>query len=86
MSAGAVPLPESLLFSTSPTASLVPVSGEDLLASVSLAELDEMKETCEDSMQCVYDTLASGSPEIGLQSLEAQKKYYRLAQTYGKLP
>lgn len=82
---GAVPVPESLLLSSPPLVPLDPVSSERLLESVSPAEVEELRRTCKGSMQCVHDTLASGSSDLGLQTLEAKRQYQNLAVIYGKM-
>ncbi|KAI3362951.1 hypothetical protein L3Q82_011622, partial [Scortum barcoo] len=82
----AVPIPESLLFSPSPLMPLKHVSSELLLESVSPAELEELRRTCQGSMQCAHDTLASGSSELGLWTLEARKRYQNLALINGNMP
>ncbi|XP_039995969.1 fibrillin-2 isoform X3 [Xiphias gladius] len=82
----AVPVPESLLFSPPPLVPLEHVSSEHLMESVSPAEMEELRRTCKGSMECVYDTLASGSSDLGLQTLDAKKKYQNLALIYGNMP
>lgn len=84
VSPGTVPIPESLLFSPSPLVPLEPASFEDLLEDVSPAVVEELRRTCSGSMQCVHDTLASGSSDLGLQTLDARKQYQNLALIYGK--
>lgn len=81
---GAVPVPESLLFSPPPLVPLEPVSTAHLLESVSPAQLEGLRRTCKGSMQCVHDTVASGSSELGLQTLEAKKQFQHLALLYGE--
>lgn len=80
---GAVPVPESLLFSPPPLVPLKHVSAEHLLERVSPAEVEELRRTCKGSMVCVHDTLASGSSDMGLQSLDAEKQFQNLALIYG---
>ncbi|CAB1443899.1 unnamed protein product [Pleuronectes platessa] len=82
----AVPVPESLLFSPPPLVPLKDVSTEHLLGSVSPAEVEELKKTCKGSMMCVHDTLASGSSDMGLQTLDAKKQFQNLALIYGNMP
>ena len=82
---GAVPVPESLLFSPPPLVPLKHVSTEHLLESVSPAEVEELRKTCKGNMMCVHDTLASGSSDMGLQTLDAKKQFQNLALIYGKL-
>ncbi|TDH00847.1 hypothetical protein EPR50_G00174060 [Perca flavescens] len=82
----AVPVPESLLFSSPPLVPLEPVSSEQLLESASPAEVEGLRRTCEGSMQCVYDTLATGSSDLGLRTLDAKKQYDNQALIYGNMP
>lgn len=81
---GAVPLPESLLFSTPPLTPFQPVSTELLMTSVSPDTLSRLQKTCEGSMQCVHDILATNNTDLGLQSLQDQKQIYKLAVTFGE--
>ncbi|XP_035028119.1 mucin-like protein [Hippoglossus stenolepis] len=37
-------------------------------------------------MMCVHDTLASGSSDMGLQTLDAKKQFQNLARIYGNMP
>ncbi|XP_045927345.1 mucin-like protein [Micropterus dolomieu] len=83
---GAVPVPESLLFSPPQLVPLGHVSFEDLLKSVSPAEVEELRRTCKGSMHCVHDTLASGSSDFGLQTLDAKKRYQNLTLICGNMP
>ncbi|TKS85238.1 Fibrillin-3 Fibrillin-3 C-terminal peptide [Collichthys lucidus] len=82
----AVPVPESLLFSPPALVQLEPVSSESLMKNVSPAETEVLRKTCKGSMQCVYDTLASGSSELGLQTLDAEERYENLAMIHGNMP
>ncbi|XP_078016684.1 uncharacterized protein LOC117248622 [Epinephelus lanceolatus] len=82
----AVPVPESLLFSPPPLVPLEPASSKQLLESVSPAEVEELRRTCEGSMQCVHDTIASGSSDLGLQTRDAKKRFQNLALIYGNMP
>ncbi|TMS04304.1 Calmodulin [Larimichthys crocea] len=82
----AVPVPESLLFSPPALVQLEPVSSESLMKNVSPAETEELRKICKGSMQCVYDTLASGSSDLGLQTLDAEQNYENLAMIYGNMP
>lgn len=84
--AGAVPDPESLLFSPPPLEPLQPVSSKDLLSSVSPAEVEEMRRSCKGNMLCVLDTVATGSPELGQNTLMADIDYSKMAQVYGQSP
>lgn len=82
---GAVPVPESLLFSEIPLVPLKYISSEHLLESVSPAGMEELRRTCQGSMQCVYDTLASSSSDLGLWTLDARAQYQNLALIYGSI-
>ncbi|KAM8858714.1 uncharacterized protein AB9W97_019143 [Spinachia spinachia] len=82
----AVPLPESLLLSPPPLVPLKSASFQLLLGSVSPADLDGLRRTCEGSTQCIHDTVATGSADLGLQTLEAKKQYKNLALVYGNMP
>uniref|UniRef100_A0A3Q3WEH4 Uncharacterized protein n=1 Tax=Mola mola TaxID=94237 RepID=A0A3Q3WEH4_MOLML len=82
----AVPVPESLLLSPPPLVPLEAVSTAQLLASVRPAQVEEVRRTCKGSMQCIHDTLASGSSELGLQTLEAKKRYQDLALIHNMPP
>lgn len=81
---GAVPLPESLLFTTPPLTPFQPVSTEALVASVSPDTLARLQETCQGSMQCVHDILATKSTDLGLQNLQDLKQIYKLTVTFGE--
>ncbi|XP_026791522.3 mucin-like protein isoform X2 [Pangasianodon hypophthalmus] len=82
----AVPLPESLLFTTPPLTPFQPVGTEELMTSVSPDTLARLQEACQGSMQCVHDILATKNTNLGLQSLQDQKKIYKLAVTFGNIP
>ncbi|MCI4376615.1 hypothetical protein PGIGA_G00190420 [Pangasianodon gigas] len=82
----AVPLPESLLFTTPPLTPFQPVGTEELMTSVSPDTLARLQEACQSSMQCVHDILATKNTNLGLQSLQDQKKIYKLAVTFGNIP
>ncbi|CAJ1066922.1 mucin-like protein [Xyrichtys novacula] len=84
----AVPVPESLLpfVSPHPLSPLKSLSFEQLIDSVSPAEVEEMRRTCRGSLQCVHDTLATGRSDLGLQTLDAKKQFQNLAQIYGNMP
>ncbi|XP_060896663.1 mucin-like protein [Labrus mixtus] len=82
----AVPLPESLLFSSPPLSPLVSPSLEQLMGSVSPAEVEDLRRICRGSLQCVHDALASGSSDLGLQTLDAKRKFKNLALIYGNMP
>ncbi|XP_059215533.1 mucin-like protein [Centropristis striata] len=82
----AVPVPESLLFSPPPLVPLDPAVSENLLESASPAKLEELRRDCKGSMQCVEDTLTTGSSDLGLQTLDARKQYQNLALIYGNMP
>ena len=73
------------MFSLPPIVPLEHVSSENLMESVSPAEVEELRRTCKGSMECVHDALASGSSDLGLQTLEAKKQYKNLALIYGEL-
>ncbi|XP_058508285.1 mucin-like protein isoform X2 [Solea solea] len=81
-----VPGPENMLFSPPPLVPLKHVSSEDLLESVSPAEVESLRRTCKGNMFCVYDIIASDSSDMGLQTLDAKKQYLNLAQIYGNMP
>ncbi|XP_056252002.1 mucin-like protein [Seriola aureovittata] len=82
----AVPVPESLLFSLPPLVPLEHVSSEHLLQSISPAEVEELRRTCKSCMECVHDTLASGSSDPGLRTLDAKNQFRSLALIYGNMP
>lgn len=82
---GAVPVPESLLLSPAPLVPLKPISTARLLGSVSPAQLDRLRRTCKGSVQCIHDTVASGSSELGLHTLEAERQFDDLALIYGEM-
>ncbi|XP_059928984.1 uncharacterized protein si:ch73-105b23.6 isoform X2 [Gadus macrocephalus] len=82
-----VPIPETLLSSVLPP--LVPLHGpspQELLAAVSPGDLAQLQRACHGSPECVHDTLATGSPALGLQSLEAQARYRYLTALFGNMP
>ncbi|KAJ8014227.1 hypothetical protein DPEC_G00038060 [Dallia pectoralis] len=81
----AVPGPESLLFSIPHSDGFTPVSTKELM-SVSPAVLDQLTKTCQGSMQCVHDILASNNTDLGRQSLYFQQMYQNLATVFGNLP
>lgn len=83
-SPGAVPVPESLLLSPPPLVPLEPISTARLLESISPAQLEELRRTCKSCLQCVHDTVATGSAELGLQALEAKKQYQHHTLIFGK--
>uniref|UniRef100_A0A3Q4HTD6 Si:ch73-105b23.6 n=1 Tax=Neolamprologus brichardi TaxID=32507 RepID=A0A3Q4HTD6_NEOBR len=76
---GLSPGPESLLSSLTPMNSLVVTPTEDLLKSITPAEIEELTRTCKSSMQCVHDTLATGVPELGQETLKAETEFQNLA-------
>ncbi|XP_062320510.1 mucin-like protein [Osmerus eperlanus] len=80
-----VPVPESLLFSIPPLVPFLPASTEQVLA-VSPDRLKEQRRSCQGSMQCVHDTLASDNPDLGLESLQAEQQYHNLALVFGNMP
>ncbi|CAL8362156.1 unnamed protein product [Boreogadus saida] len=82
-----VPIPETLLSSV--LLPLVPLHGpspQELLAAVSPGDLAQLQRVCHGSPECVHDTLATGSPALGLQSLEAQARYRYLTALFGNMP
>lgn len=82
---GAVPGPESLLFSSAPKDPLqVPPIG-NLLQTLSPAELEEVRRNCKNSTQCGHDTLTSSIPELGQWTLRAEMQFQNLALIKGKL-
>lgn len=81
---GAVPVPESLLLSPSPLVPLEPISTTSILSSVSPAQMEELRRTCKSNMQCIYDTIATGSSELGLHTLEARQRFEELALIHSK--
>lgn len=81
---GAVPPPESLLFTTAPLTHFQPVSTQILMASVSPDTLTRLQETCQGSMQCVHDILATKNTDLGLQTLQDQKQLSKLAVVFGE--
>lgn len=82
--AGAVPVPESLLLSSPPLIPLEPISTASLLSSVSPVQMEELRRTCKSNMHCIHDTIASGSSELGLHTLEARQRFEELALIYGE--
>ncbi|XP_061646854.1 sushi domain-containing protein 2-like [Phyllopteryx taeniolatus] len=80
----AVPQPESLLFSPPPLDILEPVSLNKLLEGFSPNEVEDLRRTCQGSMQCVHDSFASSNSDLGLQTLNAEKQYKNRALIYGK--
>ncbi|KAG9344479.1 hypothetical protein JZ751_011149 [Albula glossodonta] len=81
----AVPVPESLLNSAPPTKPFNPVSMEELL-SVSPAAVSELETKCQGSKQCVHDILATGEPDLGLQSRGYKERYQNLALIFANMP
>uniref|UniRef100_W5KAE5 Si:ch73-105b23.6 n=1 Tax=Astyanax mexicanus TaxID=7994 RepID=W5KAE5_ASTMX len=82
----AVPVPESLLFSVPPLTPFQPVSTEELMSSVSPATLARHLQTCQGSMQCVHDILATDNTALGLQTMQDQKKLQSLTVTFSMPP
>ncbi|XP_055358339.1 mucin-like protein isoform X2 [Betta splendens] len=82
----AVPVPESLFLPQTPLLSLKYNSSQQLLDSISPAQADKLQKTCQGSIQCMCDTVASGSSELGLRTLEARTQYQNLALIYGNMP
>ncbi|XP_075903434.1 uncharacterized protein LOC142902350 [Nelusetta ayraudi] len=81
-----VPVPESLLLSPPPLLPLEPFSTAQLLAAVSPARLEGLRRDCGGCLQCVHDTVATGSTELGLQALEAKNHYHHHTQIFGNSP
>lgn len=79
-----VPVPESLLLSPPPLEQLEVVSTASLLAAISPARLEGLRRDCGGSLQCVHDTVATGSTELGLQALEAKNHYHHHTQIFGE--
>ncbi|XDV50742.1 hypothetical protein PO909_019757, partial [Leuciscus waleckii] len=82
----AVPAPESLLFSEPPSAPFSPIMTEQLMSSVSPEVLAKHSQTCQGSMQCVHDILATGNTNLGLDVLKDQQQLQNRTQIYGNLP
>ncbi|XP_049591742.1 fibrillin-2 isoform X1 [Syngnathus scovelli] len=82
----AVPQPERLLFSPSPLDPFEPISLNELLRGFSPDVVENMRRICQGSLQCVQDSLASGTSDLGLQTLNAEKQYGNLALIYGNTP
>ena len=81
---GAVPGPESMLFSAPPQVPLASVSTKVLLESFSPTEVEEQRRICQSNMQCVHDALASGIADLGQSTLDAKTQFEKLALIYGK--
>lgn len=73
------------MLSPAPLVPLKPISTASLLGSVSPAQLDRLMRTCKGSVQCIHDTVASGSSELGLHTLEAKRQFEDLALIYGEM-
>ncbi|KTG37591.1 hypothetical protein cypCar_00011224 [Cyprinus carpio] len=82
----AVPVPESLLLSEPPSAPFSPVMTEQLMSSVSPDVLARHSQTCQGSMQCVHDILATGNTNLGQDVQKDQQQLQSRAQIYGNLP
>ncbi|XP_051773809.1 mucin-like protein [Ctenopharyngodon idella] len=82
----AVPVPESLLFSEPPSAPFSPVTTEQLMSSVSPDMLAKHSQTCQNSMQCVHDILATGNTNLGQDVLKDQQQLQNRIQIYGNMP
>ncbi|XP_056128438.1 uncharacterized protein si:ch73-105b23.6 isoform X2 [Rhinichthys klamathensis goyatoka] len=82
----AVPAPESLLFSEPPSAPFSPITTEQLMSSVSPDVLAKHSQTCQGSMQCVHDILATENTKLGLDVLKDQQQLQNRTQIYGNLP
>lgn len=81
---GAVPGPESLLFSSPPRVPQVFPSTFDLLESSGPFKVNEVRKVCENSESCVHDTLASNMSDLGLLTLNAEKRFESLAVLFGE--
>ncbi|KAF7219807.1 putative LOC107375531-like protein [Nothobranchius furzeri] len=79
-----VPVPESLLLSSPPKAPQALTTTKATLERFSPAVVAEQMKACKDSVQCVYDSLASGIADLGQQTLDAEAQFQTLAQIYGK--
>ncbi|KAI7806067.1 hypothetical protein IRJ41_025875, partial [Triplophysa rosa] len=82
----AVPAPESLLFSQPPVIPFNPITTEELLSSVSPDVLARHSQTCQSSIQCVHDILATGNTKLGQEALEDQQHLRTRTQIYGNMP
>ncbi|TRY88739.1 hypothetical protein DNTS_029673 [Danionella cerebrum] len=82
----AVPFPESLLLSDPPSTLISPTPTEQLMSSVSPEVLTRHTQTCQGSMQCVHDILATGSTNLGLDVLKDQQQFENRTQIYGNMP
>ncbi|XP_023819492.2 uncharacterized protein LOC101155537 isoform X2 [Oryzias latipes] len=82
----AVPGPESLLFSSPPRVPQVFPSTFDLLESSGPFKVNEVRKVCENSESCVHDTLASNMSDLGLLTLNAEKRFESLAVLFGNMP
>lgn len=80
---GAVPAPESLLFSQPPVTPFNPITTEELLSSASPDVLARHSQTCQSSIQCVHDILATGNTKLGQEVLEDQQLLRTRTQIYG---
>lgn len=67
-----------------PLVPLEPISTASLLSSVIPAQMEELRRTCKSNMPCIHDTIASGSSELGLHTLQARQKFEELALIYGE--
>ncbi|XP_016519079.1 mucin-like protein isoform X2 [Poecilia formosa] len=82
----AVPNPENLLVSSSQNVPLALDSTAPLLQSLSPAELEAQMRLCKNSVECVEDSVVSGIPDLGQQTLEAQTQFRSLALLFGNMP
>lgn len=46
--------------------------------------MEGLRRTCKNNMHCIHDTIASGSSELGLQTLEARQRFEELSLIYGE--
>ncbi|XP_066536237.1 mucin-like protein [Hoplias malabaricus] len=82
----AVPVPENLLFFPPPLTPFQPVSTEELMASVSPSTLTTIQQSCQSSIQCMHDSLATDNTGLGLQTLKDQQRIQNLAVIFGSMP
>ncbi|XP_054885376.1 mucin-like protein [Poeciliopsis prolifica] len=82
----AVPKPENLLVSLSQNVPVVLDSTAPLLENLGPAELEAQMRRCKNSVACVQDSVASGIPDLGQQTLEAQTQFRSLALLFGNMP
>ncbi|KAL0177497.1 hypothetical protein M9458_026391, partial [Cirrhinus mrigala] len=71
-----------LLLSEPPSARFNPVMTEQLMSSVSPDVLAKHTQTCQSSMQCVHDILATGNTNLGQDVQKDQQLLQSRAQNY----